>query len=100
MVAARDLDEAVVLTEQVAPEHLELLVRNRAARLRNAGAILDGPFAPAPRHCAAWRQRSTRWPSWRDTRRTRRRCGCASSGDPTTPLQRAARAERRWAVSR
>jgi histidinol dehydrogenase len=51
LVVVRDLDEAVALAEQVAPEHLELLVRNPgrlARRLRNAGAIFTGRFAPAP----------------------------------------------------
>jgi histidinol dehydrogenase len=51
LVVVRDLDEAVELAEQVAPEHLELLVRNPerlTRRLRNAGAIFEGAFAPAP----------------------------------------------------
>jgi histidinol dehydrogenase len=51
LVVVRDLNEAVELAEQVAPEHLELLVRNPerlTKRLRNAGAIFQGPFAPAP----------------------------------------------------
>ncbi len=51
LVIVRDLDEAVALAEEVAPEHLELLVEKPeplAARLRNAGAIFLGPWAPAP----------------------------------------------------
>jgi len=51
VVVVRHLDEAVELAEQVAPEHLELLVRDPArltARFRNAGAIFQGPYAPAP----------------------------------------------------
>jgi histidinol dehydrogenase len=51
LVVVRDIDEAVELAEQVAPEHLELLVRRPerlARRLRNAGAIFAGVFAPAP----------------------------------------------------
>jgi histidinol dehydrogenase len=51
LVVVRNLDEAVQLAEQVAPEHLELLVRRPqalASRLRNAGAIFLGPYAPAP----------------------------------------------------
>ena len=51
LIVVRHLDEAVALAEEVAPEHLELLVRNPAAlsrRLRNAGAIFEGPWAPAP----------------------------------------------------
>ena len=50
LVVVRDLDEAVAIAEEVAPEHLELLVRQPEAlakRLRNAGAIFLGPFAPA-----------------------------------------------------
>ncbi len=51
IVVARDDDEVVAIAEEVAPEHLELLVRRpeaMAKRLRNAGAIFMGPFAPAP----------------------------------------------------
>jgi histidinol dehydrogenase len=51
LIIVRDLDEAVSLAEQIAPEHLELLVRDPGAlsrRLRNAGAIFEGPYAPAP----------------------------------------------------
>jgi histidinol dehydrogenase len=50
LIVVRDLDEAVELADQLAPEHLELEVRRPArltARLRNAGAIFEGPFAPA-----------------------------------------------------
>ena len=51
LIVTRHLDEAVELAEQVAPEHLELLVRDPGAlskRLRNAGAIFEGAWAPAP----------------------------------------------------
>lgn len=51
LIVTRGLDEAVALAEEVAPEHLELLVRDPAAltrRLRNAGAIFEGAWAPAP----------------------------------------------------
>ena len=51
LVVVRDLDEAVALAEQVAPEHLELQVRHPGRltrKLRNAGAIFEGSFAPAP----------------------------------------------------
>jgi histidinol dehydrogenase len=51
LVVVRNLDEARDLAEQVAPEHLELLVRRPhalASRLRNAGAIFLGVYAPAP----------------------------------------------------
>ena len=39
LVAVREPDEAVVLTEQVAPEHLELLVRRRAAHAERRWAV-------------------------------------------------------------
>ncbi|MGD9764573.1 MAG: histidinol dehydrogenase [Candidatus Binatia bacterium] len=51
LIVTRGLDEAVELAERVAPEHLELLVREPDAltrRLRNAGAIFEGTWAPAP----------------------------------------------------
>lgn len=51
LVVVRSLEEAVELAEQIAPEHLELIVRRPAAllgRLRNAGAIFQGQYAPAP----------------------------------------------------
>ncbi len=51
LVVVRDLDEAVAVADQVAPEHLEVMVvrpQPWVARLRNAGAIFVGPFAPAP----------------------------------------------------
>jgi histidinol dehydrogenase len=50
LVVVRNLDEAVAVADQVAPEHLELMVRNPqrwALRIRNAGALFLGPFAPA-----------------------------------------------------
>ena len=70
LIVTRNLDEAVALAEEVAPEHLELLVRDPAAltrRLRNAGAIFVGavgagaarrlPGGPEPR-AAHRRQRA------------------------------------------
>ena len=51
LVVVRNLDEAVVVADQVAPEHLEIMVRNPqrwAPRLHNAGALFLGPFSPAP----------------------------------------------------
>ncbi len=51
IVVVRDMEEAVRLADEVAPEHLELIVdgaRSWARRIRNAGAIFIGPFAPAP----------------------------------------------------
>ena len=49
VITAGTLDEAVALIERIAPEHLELAVREPdalAARVRNAGAIFLGRFAP------------------------------------------------------
>jgi histidinol dehydrogenase len=51
LIVVRDLDEAVALAEQVAPEHLELMVKRPerlVPRLRSAGAIFQGAYAPAP----------------------------------------------------
>jgi histidinol dehydrogenase len=51
LVVVRNLAEAVAVAEEVAPEHLELIVdkpEHWASRIRNAGAIFLGPFAPAP----------------------------------------------------
>ena len=51
LIVVRDMKEAVALAEEVAPEHLELMVRNPASllpRLRNAGAVFQGMHAPAP----------------------------------------------------
>ena len=48
-VITRDLDEALALSEQLAPEHLELLVAEPlalAGRVRNAGAVFLGPYSP------------------------------------------------------
>jgi histidinol dehydrogenase len=51
LVVVRSLDEALALADSVAPEHLELIVKDPerwAPRIRNAGALFLGPFAPAP----------------------------------------------------
>ena len=51
LVVVRSLAEAVELAEQVAPEHLELMIkqpRRWAPHIRHAGALFLGPFAPAP----------------------------------------------------
>jgi histidinol dehydrogenase len=50
LVVVRNLAEAIEVADQVAPEHLELIVTNAARwapRIRNAGALFLGPFAPA-----------------------------------------------------
>lgn len=49
LVHTRDLAEAVELANRLAPEHLSLQVRDPAAwlpRVRAAGAVFAGPFAP------------------------------------------------------
>ncbi len=49
VITTGTLDEAVALIERIAPEHLELAVEEPdalAARVRNAGAIFLGRFAP------------------------------------------------------
>jgi histidinol dehydrogenase len=51
LVVVRNLAEAVEVADTVAPEHLELIVKDPqrwAARIRNAGALFLGPYAPAP----------------------------------------------------
>ncbi len=49
IIVARNLGEAIDLINDVAPEHLELIVEapwNLLGRVRNAGAIFLGPFSP------------------------------------------------------
>ena len=49
-ILAKDLQEAIEWAERIAPEHLELFVSDAlttAAKIRRAGVILCGPFAPA-----------------------------------------------------
>jgi histidinol dehydrogenase len=51
IVVVRNLKEAIEVAEQVAPEHLELMVaepQRWLPSLRNAGAIFVGAYAPAP----------------------------------------------------
>ncbi len=50
-VVAKDLDEAVTVVNDLAPEHLELLVREPWSileRIRHAGAVFLGPWSPEP----------------------------------------------------
>jgi len=50
-VVVRNLKEAVEVAEQVAPEHLELMVddpQRWIGDLRSSGAIFVGAYAPAP----------------------------------------------------
>ncbi|MEC2071220.1 histidinol dehydrogenase [Alkalihalophilus marmarensis] len=47
----RDLDEAIDVTNELAPEHLELLTEDAMAlvgRIRHAGAIFVGPYSSEP----------------------------------------------------
>ena len=49
IIVTRDLEEATILSDRVAPEHLELITDDPealAARCRHAGAIFLGPFTP------------------------------------------------------
>src|SRR6185437_8137196 len=49
IIVVRKLDEAVVLVDRFAPEHLEIMAADAerlAARIRNAGAIFIGPYTP------------------------------------------------------
>jgi len=49
VITVRDLDEAVQLSDRIAPEHLELCVADAetlAARIRHAGAIFIGGWTP------------------------------------------------------
>lgn len=51
LIVVANRDEAIELAEEVAPEHLELIVNQPEAwakRIRNAGALFLGPYAPAP----------------------------------------------------
>lgn len=47
----RDMDDAITLANRIAPEHLELLVRDPfdyIGKIRHAGAIFMGDYAPEP----------------------------------------------------
>jgi histidinol dehydrogenase len=49
VIVTRSLADAVALANRIAPEHLELLVRDArawVAKLRHVGAIFVGPYAP------------------------------------------------------
>ncbi len=50
IVLVRDLDQALEVSDLVAPEHLQLMIADpgsAATQVRNAGAIFLGPFSPA-----------------------------------------------------
>jgi histidinol dehydrogenase len=49
IIVARSIGEAIDLIDEIAPEHLELMVEtpwSLVGRVRNAGAIFLGPFTP------------------------------------------------------
>ena len=49
VITVKDMDEAVVLSDRIAPEHLELCVADAdgmAAKVRHAGAIFIGAWTP------------------------------------------------------
>ncbi|SHH39324.1 histidinol dehydrogenase [Cognatiyoonia sediminum] len=49
VITVRDMDEAVALSDRIAPEHLELCVADAegmAAKIRHAGAIFIGAWTP------------------------------------------------------
>jgi histidinol dehydrogenase len=49
VILVRDLDEAILLVDRIAPEHVEILAADAerlSARICNAGAIFLGPYTP------------------------------------------------------
>jgi histidinol dehydrogenase len=51
IIVVRDLNEAIELANGIAPEHVELIVKQPqrwARRIRNAGAIFLGPYSTPP----------------------------------------------------
>ncbi|HWO42438.1 MAG TPA: histidinol dehydrogenase, partial [Candidatus Eisenbacteria bacterium] len=51
IILTRDREETIELANRIAPEHIELLVRNPLAvakSIRNAGAIFVGPYSTPP----------------------------------------------------
>jgi histidinol dehydrogenase len=51
LIVARDMDEAVEVAEEFAPEHLLVVADGAeriAGRIRNAGAVFVGPYATVP----------------------------------------------------
>lgn len=51
IIVAEDLDQAVELSNLIAPEHLELCIKEPSSylgRIKNAGAIFIGNFSPEP----------------------------------------------------
>jgi len=51
IIVTRDMDEAIALMNQIAPEHLEIVTEHPfdlLPRIRHAGAIFMGPYTPEP----------------------------------------------------
>lgn len=51
IIVTKDIDEAIELANEIAPEHLELAVENPfnyLSRIKNAGAIFLGEYSPEP----------------------------------------------------
>lgn len=51
VVVVKDLDEAAILSDKIAPEHLELMVDNPfelLGKVRNAGSVFLGKYSPEP----------------------------------------------------
>jgi len=49
IILTKNLEQAVEITNKIAPEHLEIMVKNPqrlVKRIRNAGAIFLGPYSP------------------------------------------------------
>jgi histidinol dehydrogenase len=51
VIVTKNIDDAIERANDLAPEHLELMVKNPKAalpKIKNAGAIFLGPFSPEP----------------------------------------------------
>ncbi|MDO5707501.1 MAG: histidinol dehydrogenase [Andreesenia angusta] len=51
IIVAKDMDEAIYYTNEIAPEHLEIMVKNpfeMISSIKNAGAIFLGEYSPEP----------------------------------------------------
>lgn len=49
IIYAKNIDEAIAITNRIAPEHLQILTNNPASvakKIRNAAAIFLGPYSP------------------------------------------------------
>jgi len=49
LILTKNLDEAIEITNRIAPEHLQIMLKNPQKvlkKIRNAGAIFIGPFTP------------------------------------------------------